>query len=151
STRLRFEGLHHGATYHASVLALHAEQLINSQHPTTVTFAFTGDQDVEDTLTRSAKIRLDDRQFSGTIRIPVHALRTKFNNDHRENSTSMKVRLDIVSKVGRWETYTKVFDKTYDRPRRDWYPDYRLVNLSYGVTYRVTLTSSYKKHNGTSI
>lgn len=146
---LRFERLRHGETYHASVLAMRGGQVINSQSPTTLTFAFTGEQDIEDTLSRSAIILLDDRRFSGTMRIPVNGLRSKFSgsspNDHQNNSTSMNVSLEALTWDGRKWKYVPVYTKDYPRPPGSWYPDYKLVNLSYGVTYRVTLTSTYKQ------
>lgn len=147
-SRLRFEGLRHGETYHAYVLAIRGEsQVLNSQSPTALTFAFTGEQDVEDSLSGSAIILLDDRRFSGTMRIPVYSLRKEFDKDHRDKSTSMSVRLETVTRPKNRVVFTKVFDATYSRPAGGWYSDYQLVNLSYGVTYRVILTMNYPQGN----
>ena len=142
-SEVKFKNLRHGETYTITVEAWNGSQIINRHNPSTVTFTFTGTQDVEDLKTLPIVITLDDRQFSGTVKIPMtkEFFRGVFGNNgnYFTNSTQLTWKLD---RIGEPET----LPHTYPKPASG-YKNYLLTNLGYGFTYKLTLTNHYKDGN----
>lgn len=143
-SEVMFKNLRHGETYTITVEAWNGSQIINRHNPSTVTFTFTGTQDVEDLKTLPIVITLDDRQFSGTVKIPMTKdfFQGVFGNvSYFNNSTQLDWQLERIDKA---ETHTG----TYPKPASN-YKNYLLTNLGYGYAYRLTLTNHYKQGNQT--
>jgi hypothetical protein len=136
-SKARLSNLKFGKTYKVSVLALHAQQVINRLNPTELTFTFSGDQDVETFLQENVTIKLDDRPFSGNLTIPL-SLITFGNNSRRLNVT---LEAMVAASPNVWTVQKTVFAKDYPLPASGGYRDYQIWNLSYGQHYRVTLRS----------
>ena len=135
-SKVKFENLHVGQTYTATVAAKKGDLLLNSlQTDNTVTFEF-GNQDVEDLIERFVTIKLDGARFSGTLIVPLSEL--NFGSASRK----VVVTLHDMSEA----TPKNVYEREFPLPGTGSYNNYILQNVWYGTRYRVTL-ASYNKGN----